>query len=844
MMPRFALFARLSLANLRRHRARWLLTGLGVALGLTAFTGVTAMSESIVHAFAASIARTAGGAQLQVSNGTAGVDAGLVATVHAVPGVRAASGRVRYDVAVAGLDRRLTVLGVPFGGDEAGDTEFGPDVLDSPDRLEFLARTDSIALTAHLLTEAGRGLGSTLEVRGPKGTRTLTIRGVLRPTGALRVFRDDVALMDSDAAQHAFGRLDELHWIDVVVEPGAALDDVRAGIERAVAGRAVVDTPLGRGRRMEAMLGTLRTMLTLSAVVALLVGIFLIYHTVATAVRQRQDELIVLSTLGARRRHLVAHLLAEVTAVGLIGSVAGIGLGLGFARAATGAFTDVVSSMYAPVPHAGITITAAELAVALALGLSAVVAGAVVPCVRALKTADETPTPPPATLLAAAGVLAIVLGVLVAGGAYAVGFGTRVFAVAAFASLVFAGVTLLVPIVLAAASPLLAPLLRGTRGVLGTWMWAQVRKRPGDTAVTMGALAAGGAFALGMAILLGSYRHAFVGWIRQTFAADVFVNAGSHLSLLNGPTLDAALARELAGVPGVRRVMPWRLLEVEFAGRPIIVQGMAEELIDRAHPGVALDHARGEVVVSDTLSERYGVGVGDTLTLASPAGPLALRVQAVEPDYVIDLGNVKVGYSLFTRYFGEQGANVLLIDKDPEVSSDELKRRIEARAGGRYDFSVLTEGELHQLVDRLLDQSFALTRALELLAAMVTVCAMINATSAAIVDRADELVTLRALGMLRGRLVRLLVLEAALVGVLGSLLGLFAGSVLGGTFVVTVARAVAGFRFAVHWPLGVMLALTTVSVASAAAAAYFVARRWTRQVLDVGDETPAWRGAT
>jgi len=383
------------------------------------------------------------------------------------------------------------------------------------------------------------------------------------------------------------------------------------------------------------------------------------------------------------------------------------------------------------------------------------------------------------------------------------------------------------------ATPILGRLLRGAWGLLGTWTWVQVRKRPAHTATTMGSLAAGVAFALCMATLLGSYRQEFVRWMNRTFEADVFVNAGSTLSLLGGPTVDSALQHELEELPGVRSVLPWRLVEVQFRGQPIIVQGMAESLIDRAQSGVALDHDRGEVVVSDTLAERYGLRVGDPLSLPAPFGPLRLTIKAVAPDYTIDLGNVKIGWRTFSRYFGENDANVLLVDAREGIGSRELKRAIEERVGGRYDVTVLTNGELRQLVGALLDQSFALTRWLEVLAVLVTICAMINATSAAIIDRAEHLTTLRALGMLRGRLVALLVIEAGLVGALGSVLGLAGGSLLGATLVDTVARRVAGFRLAVHWPVAAMTALVALSAASAAGAAYCVARRWTARTAEL-----------
>jgi putative ABC transport system permease protein len=815
---------------------RWALLTLGIALGLTSFTGVTAISRSIIHAFDVSVTRGAGAAQLQVSNGTAGVDAQLVDALADLDGVETASGNVQYPVDASALGpRRLTVFGIPMGADDRyRRAQFGDDVLDISDEIAFLSRPESVALPERLLETHGLQIGSSLDVVGPKGIQHLVVRGVLHPRGALRVFGDDVAIMDAEAAQLLFGVRDKFHWVDVVVRPDASVEDVRRRAVEAVGGRGSVESPRGRSARIEAMLGSLRTMLAATGIVAMLVGVFLIYHTINTAVARREGELSTLWALGTPRRQLASYVLIEATVVGLVGSAVGVAAGLAFAALAAGSFGQVISDMYTPVPVSGLRFTAWEIGLALLLGVGCVVLAAAIPCLRVLR-------PPPEFgdageerrrlgpgFLAAAGLVTFALALLVARATRLPDLGLRLSAIGLFAALVFAGATLFVPLVVSAVTPVLSRLLRGTAGVLGAWMWEQVRKRAMHTTTTMGSLAAGVAFALGMTTMLGSYRSAFVDWIRQFARADVFVNAGTTISLLGGPTVDLALQSELSRVDGVERVMPWRVLEVEFRGSPVIVQGLDERLIERMH-GPGLDHERGEVVISDSLAERYAIAEGDTLTLPAPTAPLVVTVKAVRPDYVLDLGSVKVGWELFRRHYDEHAANILLIDARPGTEARELAQRIKGIVAGRYGVSVLSQAELSGLLDELIDQSFALTYWLEGLAILVTILAMVNATSAAIIDRGQDLVTLRALGMTRKRLVRLLMLEAAIVGALGSLLGLVAGGVLGGTLVRTVMPAVAGFRLPIVWPWTAHLALFVLSIGAATTAAYFITRRWTER---------------
>ena len=843
-MGPLGIFARLSWANFRRHRMRWALTTFGVAIGVASFTGVLAISRSIMNSFEQSVVRTAGTAQLQVSNGSAGVDASLIDVIATVPGVEVASGTVQFSVAVPELDRRMTVFGVLFGADHSyREAQFGGEVLQLPDSLKFLYEIDSIALPQALLEEQGWSHGSEIEVLGPKGLRKLVVRGTVRAEGALRIFGGDLGVMDSDAAQHAFGELDRYHWVDVVVRPEAEVEAVRAILEEVVAGRAVVDTPFGRGRRMEAMLSTLRWMLTLSGIVAMLVGAFLIQHTVATAIRQRHDDLTKLRALGAGRKLVVAYLLVESFAVASIGTLVGIGVGLGFAMLASRPFGDAIATMYVPMPIPDLMLTAGELGAALAVGIGTVLAAALVPSfgilrLRPLERRGVVQVPKARMPMAVAGSLCIGLGFFCASICGTLGFAGGIAAFGMFIGLVFLGTTLIVPAFLALLSPVLNPLLRRGWGLLGSWTWQQIRRRQLHTATTIGALAAGVAFTVGMTTLLGSYRSSFADWLDQTFSADVFVNAGSSISLLSGPTIDPALQSELRQIEGVTRVMPWRLLEVEFRGRPVIVQGMAEALIDRAHRDVELDHGAGDVVISDTLAERYSLDVGQQIALPAPIRPLRVTIRAVVADYALDLGNVKIGWKSFVEHFGEQRANILGLEVAPAVSPRDLKRRIEAIAAGRYDVSVLTGAELQTVIDRLLDQSFALTYWLQMLAVVVTVLAMVNATSATIIDRFSDLATLRALGLERRRVVRLLVVEAGLLGATSGVLGVLAGALVGVTLVRVVAPAVAGFRMNLEWSPLTLATLIVLTTAAAAASALVVSRAQTRRsIVPVGRGT-------
>jgi putative ABC transport system permease protein len=351
MRSKVRLLTRLSIANVRRHRPRVLLIAVGIVLGVGSITAVLALSRSVTDTFATSVLHGAGAAQLQVSNGTAGLDRELVYAIARIPGVTATGATVQHHVLIPALDRRVTVFGVELGRDEAyREAQTGRDVADIPDALTFVAQPDSIALSSGLLAAKSLKSGDPIDVVGPKGSRTLRIRGAVHPHGILQAFGDDVALMDLDAAQLQFGASDRVHWIDVVVAPTADIEAVQASIAKILIGRGTIESPVARGRRIDVMLSLLRTLLTGTSVVAMLVGIFLIHHTLATSYRQRNPDFTRLRMLGLSRTWLTGYLVLEAAILGVASSILGVAVGIGFWLAATRDFSATISTLFIPVP--------------------------------------------------------------------------------------------------------------------------------------------------------------------------------------------------------------------------------------------------------------------------------------------------------------------------------------------------------------------------------------------------------------------------------------------------------------------------------------------------------------
>jgi putative ABC transport system permease protein len=216
------------------------------------------------------------------------------------------------------------------------------------------------------------------------------------------------------------------------------------------------------------------------------------------------------------------------------------------------------------------------------------------------------------------------------------------------------------------------------------------------------------------------------------------------------------------------------------------------------------------------------------VVLAAPARPLTARVAKVVPDYVLHLGSVKLSWRTYDAYFSDARFSFAFVNASPGVDPAALKKHIDTLFVDRYDLSTFMSVEVRTIIETLTDQSLAMTYWLQVLAALVAVSAMVNATSASIIDREVELRTWRALGLRRASLVRLLIAEAVLVGGIGSALGFVSGAILGQLLTTSIASAMAGYRLTPRWPLGTLAGVPLLSTVAAAGGAAVVARRWTR----------------
>lgn len=805
-MTPLAALARIALAQVRRRPLQSGLLVLGVALGVAVFVAVELASQSALAAFRLSQQAIAGRATHRIVGDGRRLDEGLYVALRRRPELArgmapVVEGQVRVDLPGG---EALTLLGVdplaeaPFraflGADAGGDDDLLTTLLTVP---------DAVLLSQDLAARLGLAPGDRLPLDAEGRRVSARVAALLRPTDALsRRALQGLVLTDVATAQAFLGRRGRLDRIDLILSddgPGRATS--LAAIGALLPPGAALESVGGDEDSMATMTAAFRLNLRALSLLALLVGVFLIFNTMRFSIVQRRGSLAILRALGVTREQLRAMLLLEALLLGALGTAAGLALGLLLGRQAVDLVSGPINDLYLTVTVRRVEVPPATLLWGALAGLGASLVGALVPAMEATsippvtalrRSEQEAASRAGAPRLALLG-LALALAGLGAlawpGQGLVAGFLGLACFLLAFALWVPLGLLALMGLLARPAALLLGP--------IGRMAPRSIARALSRTAVATAALMVAVSVSIGVDVMVGSFRRTVELWLGQTLQADIFVAAPGITATRGSRSLDPRLAGALAARPGVARAATARgvalrspqagtvdavalSLDIAGADRPYLAAPPG------GAPAVWREVEAGAVAISEPFARRHGLGLGDALTLSTDDGPRPFRVAGVFYDYGSEQGVVFLADAVYRRYWRDTAigsvALILEADRDPEAFAADLRQDLAAVAVGDGEASlppglvepglrleVRSNRGLRREVLAVFDRAFAVTGAIRLLALLVAFIGVLSTLLSLQLSRSRELATLRAMGLTQGQTAGLALLETSLMGLAAGL---------------------------------------------------------------------------
>jgi putative ABC transport system permease protein len=781
----------LLLTGLRDLVRRPLQTGLmvlGVALGVAVVIAIDIANGAARRGFEESAEAIVGRATHEVRGGPSGLPEDLLARVRLEAGVEAVAPVVEGTVIALDLDRQpLRLLGLDPLSEGPFRNHLGGGLRAHPGLARFLADERAVLLGAGLARRYRLGIGSPLRLQVQDRIETLEIMGLVHPGGeAAGAALDGLVLMDVGAAQRLLGMSGRLTRLDLI-----ASDSRVAALERLLPEGASLTRTEKRSDAIRQLTAAFSLNLRALSLLALVVGMFLIYNTVTFSVVQRRAVLGTLRALGTTPAQVFLLVLVETAAAAAVGTIAGLGLGWLLGQGAVRLVTRTINDLYFLLAVTEAPLTVGTAAKGALLGIGAGILAAVPAALEAARVEPVVALRPSTLASRSRRLLPWVAGaglVIAALGTALLGVFPRSLG-ASFAGLfgIVLGLALLVPLATVAAMSLFAWPVALVAGTLGRIATRTVARSVGRTGVAVAALMVAVSVTIGVGLMIQGFRATVENWLDLSLRADVFIAAPLPGGAREGPSLAPEVVSRVTAVPGVVGVETFRAArvaspsgEVRLAvadtrrARPAALYRFAEGGPDEIWKRVT----EGAVIVSEPFAYRRGLPAhGGAVTLQTDNGLATFPVAGVFYDYATEQGLVLMSRNVYERYFEDRGISSLGVyvaeGRSAEEVAFDLRRALVGTA-----LQVTPNRALRAHALRVFDRTFAVTEALRLLAVAVAFIGVCSALMALQVERTRELATLVALGLTPGQLRKLTLLESGLMGLLAGVLSLPTGLLL------------------------------------------------------------------
>jgi putative ABC transport system permease protein len=845
----------IALRSLRARSSRTVLTTFGAVLGVAVILSIRITNRSTIESITAVFNEASGKAHLVVARSSTsdqGFPESALRRVENVAGVEAAipSLHARTLLVNEGDGASSSQLDISFFGVAAGGLLlYGVDPSLDPRAREYTIVAGrflppdldayEVVLVEDYADDEQIQVGDDVQILTPERVETLRVVGLMSKEGPGRLNNGAFGIIPLETAQWIFGRTGDLDQIDIVAVPeatsSASLDSLKVKLQARLDDSYAVTYPAARGRRVTQMIDGYQIGLSFFSLIALFVGTFLIYNAFSMTVVERTREIGMLRTVGMTQRQVVAQVLAQAAVLGIVGSTLGVGMGLLLSKGLIRGMELLLAQEVSQV-----SVTLGDLSTSVLVGLSATLVAAMIPAWQAsrispLEAVRIRGRSSEGWIIRRGWTVGAALVIL----SYLIQYHVRLPSTVeeSLGHLVPLGLllggTLLIPISVGAWERLARPWVRriyGSEAQLGT---RNARRAKSRTTLTVAALMVGVAMILSIRAVASAFEDDLRTWLENYIGGDLYV----HSSL----EMRAELGRRIEAIEGIAAVAPIRYFEVKrlkpdggneelsfMAVEPSAYrrvtsfvfaanQGQPDRLLDRLERG-------GAVFVSSVLSEKYGLGQGDTVRLRTRRGEMDFEVAAVVVDFYNRGMVVQGSWRDMRHHFKLNDVSAFLVKVQPGYDVDSIRDRIDHLYGKRYHLTIESNETLSTQAFGLLAQTSSLFDVLALIAMIVAALGVINTLTMNVLERTQEIGMLRSLGMTRGQVAKMILAESGMMGLIGGAFGLIFGVLLSRA-VLSNINAATGYELNYVLPAQSVVVSVIISLVVSQLAAIWPARR-------------------
>lgn len=823
-----------------RHPLQSLLLILGITLGVAVVVAIDIANASASRAFDLSTDSIAGRTTHQIVGPPQGFDTSLYRELRQA-GLDLPLAPVVTDFFTSPQlgDRPITLLGIDPFTEAPFRSYLGGSTFQAAGLVEFFTQPGAILISTDVAARYDLSVGQQIDIEIGGYTRTATIAGLLDPADELsRRALDNLVFADIATVQELTGR-DTLDRIDLILDADPATAAQQAEQVAALLPATVRLQPVeARSGAIQQMTAAFRTNLTALSLLALIVGMFLIYNTMTFSVVQRRPLFGTLRCLGVTRREIFLMVVSEALLVGTVGGILGLVLGVILGQGAVRLVTQTINDLFFALSVRGVQIPLDSLLKGGALGLIATVITAALP-------AWEAASIPPRAALSRAGLEStarVAVNRVAIGGILAILAGAAILLIptrdlvisfaGTFAAII--GFAMLAPIATVAFMRLVAPLTGRGFGVLGRMAPRSVTNALSRTSIAVAALMVAVSVTIGVSLMISSFRYTVITWLDQTLVGDIYISAPSATANSATTAVDPAVITELEAWPGVTEVTLLRAAVVDSPAGAAQLTAVTQPPLDPdlfltadASPAEVWEMMQqGAVIISEPFANRRELPLqGATIDLFVGGELRTFPVVGVFYSYGSPEGFIMMALPVYQDLFNDDAISAVSLTVAPGIDPRETTADLQdaliplQQLFIRDNLSLRTEALL------VFDRTFAITGAMQILATVVAFIGVLSALLALQLEKQRELGIMRAVGLTRRQLWGLTLLETGLMGIVAGLLAMPTGFALSLILVFIINKRSFGWTLQLQNDPAPFIAALLIAVVAALLAGIYPARR-------------------
>ncbi|UUN27292.1 ABC transporter permease [Streptomyces sp. FIT100] len=824
---------RTAVRNVLAHKARLLMTVLAVMLGVAFVSGTLVFTDTLSNAFRSQSAKNYDNVAVAVTSfgdpndpeSDPGVSQKTLEEIRALDGVAGAYGHVEGFAGVADPDGKLIdgTFGSPKGSNFAPGKD-GKDPAYAFTDGSGPLKAGQIALDEATAAKGSYEVGDRVRVATNGPIQEFTLSGIFTTDDGEVKAGGSLVLFDTAVAQKQYLKAGWYQDVTVVAAPGAddaklldAIEPLLPKSAEAKTGQAIAEE---QARDIESGLGALKQVLLGFAGIALFVGIFLISNTFSMLVAQRTKELALMRAVGASRKQITRSVLIEAAVVGAIASAIGFVIGIGLAIG----LRSGMAAFGMNVPPGPLVVTATPVIAALAVGVLITMLAAWLPGRRAAKI---PPVAAMSSVHAVATTKSLVVrnsigAVITALGAAAIVWGAGIggddgrLRIAAGAFFALIGIIILIPLLSRPVIALIRPLLTGPFGVSGKLAGQNAVRNPRRTGATASALAIGLTLVTGLSVLGVTVGQALDRMTTDNIKADYMV------VMANGGDLDQSALTALEKADGVSAVSPQQSVYLElrkggksgkserdgFVSASAVTPGSIEQVLNiDVVQGSLGSLAEGRIGVAEKTADKRGWKVGTDIPVTfgdKKQGTLTVGAVYKDSEFV---SPVIVSTKVVNPHEAKPFIPQIFVKMDGGQTAANEKALISA-LGENPAITVMDHQDIRDQFGGMINLMLNILYGLLAMALLIAVLGVVNTLAMSVFERQQEIGMLRAIGLDRRRVKRMVRLEAVVISLFGALIGIGLGAFLGWAIGETMRASIPGYELVLPWDrIGIFLAL-------------------------------------